>query len=155
MARDDLDEEEDGNDSDKSDFIGERRRRRRRRRHYDDYDDDEDDEDEDEDDEDDPIDHNAAPLPAGFQGQPVTCPCCIPNNNIGFTCADGVRLAPLPADATFGDYYARLLPQPGHTQCQNCRKHLPVIPEAQGEVADRFRCKFFGSFRGAAYKSLN
>jgi hypothetical protein len=72
----------------------------------------------------------------------VTCPCCLPNNNIGFTCADGVRLAPLPANATFGLYYARLQPQPGHTQCQACRKHLPMIPEAQGEVADRFRCKF-------------
>lgn len=141
MARDDLDEEEDGNDSDKSDLIG-GERPRRRNRHYDYDEDDEDEYDEDEDDEEDAIDHNLLPLPAGFMGQPVTCPCCLPNNNIGFTCPDGVRLEPLPANATFGDYYARLQPQPGHLQCPNCRKHLPVIPEAQGDIADRFRCKF-------------
>lgn len=140
MARDDLDEEEDGNDSDKSDLIG-GERPRRRNRHYDYDEDDEDEYDEDEDDEEDAIDHNLLPLPAGFMGQPVTCPCCLPNNNIGFTCPDGVRLEPLPANATFGDYYARLQPQPGHLQCPNCRKHLPVIPEAQGDIADRFRCK--------------
>ncbi|KAF9545633.1 hypothetical protein EC957_010614 [Mortierella hygrophila] len=134
MARDDLEEEEGGNDSDKSDLIG-GERPRRRNRHYDD--DDEDDEDEYDEDEDD----NLLPLPAGFQGQPVTCPCCLPNNNIGFTCPDGVRLEPLPGNATYGDYIARLQPQPGHLQCPNCRKHLPVIPEAQGDIADRFRCK--------------
>lgn len=141
MARDDLDEEEDGNDSDKSDLIG-GERPRRRNRHYDyDDEDDEDEYDEDEDDDEDAVDHNLLPLPAGFLGQPVTCPCCLPNNNIGFTCPDGVRLEPLPANATYGDYYARLQPQPGHSQCPNCRKHIPVIPEAQGDVADQFRCK--------------
>ncbi|KAF8943598.1 hypothetical protein BGZ47_005268 [Haplosporangium gracile] len=140
MTRDDLDEEEDGNDSDKSDLIGGERPRRRNR--YDDDDDEAEDEyDGDEDDDDDAVDYNLLPLPAGFQGQPVTCPCCLPNNNIGFTCPDGVRLAPLPANATFGDYYARLQPQPGHLQCLQCRKHLPVIPGAQGDIADRFRCK--------------
>ncbi|KAF9289322.1 hypothetical protein BGZ88_007803 [Linnemannia elongata] len=141
MARDDLDEEEGGNDSDKSDLIG-GERPRRRNRHYDyDDEDDEDEYDEDEDDDEDAVDHNLQPLPVGFQGLPVSCPCCLPNNNIGFTCPDGVRLEPLPANATFGDYYARLQPQPGHLQCPNCRKHLPVIPEAQIDIADRFRCK--------------
>ncbi|KAF9143913.1 hypothetical protein BG015_000258 [Linnemannia schmuckeri] len=140
MARDDLDEEEDGNDSDKSDLIG-GERPRRRNRYDDDDDEDEDEYDDNEDDDDGAVDHNLLPLPAGFQGLPVTCPCCLPNNNIGFTCPDGVRLAPLPANATFGDYYARLQHQPGHLQCLQCRKHLPVIPEVQGDIADRFRCK--------------
>ncbi|KAK3847124.1 MAG: hypothetical protein J3R72DRAFT_431914 [Linnemannia gamsii] len=141
MERDDV--EEDGADSDKSDLVG--KRPRHRNRHYDDDDDGEDeyDEDEDNDDYDDGfngLDYNLRPLPVGFQGAQVMCDCCHPNNNIGYTCPDGVRLAPLAANATFGDYNARLLPQPGHSLCGACRKHVPVIPEDH-DLADRFRCK--------------
>ncbi|KAF9124451.1 hypothetical protein BGW39_008202 [Mortierella sp. 14UC] len=142
MERDDV--EEDGADSDKSDLVG-RRPGHRNRNYHNGNDDDEEEYDEDDEDEDNDDGFNGPngylrPLPVGFQGRPVTCPCCYPNNNVGFTCPDGVRLAPLAADANYVDYQARLQPQPGHSQCQSCHTHIPVIPEDQ-DLAYRFKCK--------------
>ncbi|KAF9105280.1 hypothetical protein BGX29_000308 [Mortierella sp. GBA35] len=140
MGRDDMDEE-DGADSDASDLVAKRPGHRNQ-----DYDD-EDDEDEEDEDEDGDVhlnfnfNHNLQPLPPGFLLYPVTCPCCDPNNAIGYTCPDDVRLAPLPANATWGDYNARIQPQPGHTRCRTCNKHVPLIPENLRDLADRYRCK--------------
>ncbi|KAF9182792.1 hypothetical protein BGZ51_004446 [Haplosporangium sp. Z 767] len=135
LARDDV--EDDGADSDSSNVV----LRNRRNRDSDDGDDDDDDGDDDEYSDDDNDGRNAR-LPPGFNGHPPTCPCCDPNNTLGYVCPDAVRLGPLPLNATYADYLARRSFQPGHTQCRDCRTHLPILPQTtQDPVADRFRCK--------------
>ncbi|KAK3816016.1 MAG: hypothetical protein J3Q66DRAFT_440528 [Benniella sp.] len=152
LQRDDI--EDDGVESDGSDLIASRARNRNRNRNRTrnpfngmnadvDDDDDDDDEDEDEDsDDDDGIGAQPIPLPVGFVGLPAVCPCCDPNNTLGYVCPDAVRLNPLPPGATYTDYLVSRHYQPGHTQCRHCRTHLPIIPPTvQGIAADQFQCK--------------
>ncbi|KAF9198546.1 hypothetical protein BGZ49_000618 [Haplosporangium sp. Z 27] len=134
LQRDDV--EDDGAQSDSSNII-----KRNGNRDYDDDDDDDDDDDEDSDSDGGYIGQglNFVPLPI----LPPNCPCCDPNNNLGYVCPDAVRIRPLPAHATHQDYYLRRQMQPGHTQCRNCRMHLPSIPStAQASVINRFRCEW-------------
>jgi len=148
LQRDDI--EDDGAESDGSDLIASRARNRNRNRTrnpfdgmntYVDDNDDDDDEDEDSDD-DDGMGVQPIPWPVGFVGLPAVCPCCDPNNTLGYVCPDAVRLNPLPAGATYTDYMVRRYDQPGHTQCRHCRTHLPIIPATvQGIAADQFQCK--------------
>ncbi|GJJ71106.1 E3 ubiquitin-protein ligase CHFR [Entomortierella parvispora] len=144
MARDDLEDE--GAESDTSNVIVQPRNPNNG------YGNDDDDDDDDEDDDDDDDDGGQFQFNGGVYGfgglwarAPTTCPCCNPNNLNGYTCPDGVRLQELPPNATYQEYQARLQIQPGHTQCRDCRKHLPVVelpdPVARDAVADRFRCK--------------
>lgn len=145
MARDDLEDE--GAESDTSNVIVRAVNRNN------DYGDDEDDEDEDEDDDD---DGGMQPLNGGVFGfggmwaMPTICPCCNPNNLNGYICPDGVRLQELPQNANFQEHQMRRQIQPGHTQCRDCRNHLPIVdlpdPVARDSVADRFRCRFFNSW---------
>ncbi|KAF9104385.1 hypothetical protein BGX27_010119 [Mortierella sp. AM989] len=138
LKRDDV--EEDGAESDTSNVIKTSGNRNRNRN--DDDDDDGDDSSSDDSDSDAVQNIWSATLPLGFIGLPATCPCCDANNNLGYICPAAVRLDPLPPQATFVDYNSRRQIQPGHTQCQHCRRHLPVIPAtAQASVADHFRCK--------------
>ncbi|KAF9400867.1 hypothetical protein BGZ94_005364 [Podila epigama] len=147
MAREDLEDEDAGAESDTSNIIPEPRQRRRRRRDYDDDDDDDDEEDEENEDEDEEDDDNddgglfANGFPPFFVRQPVTCPCCLPNNPLGYVCPDNVRLAALPDNATFAEYQARLAVQPGHDQCQECRIHIPALDQVPEAIANHFRCK--------------
>ncbi|KAF9353943.1 hypothetical protein BGX26_008302 [Mortierella sp. AD094] len=140
LKREDV--EEDGAESDTSNVI---RRTRNRNRNRDDQDDDEDDEGDDDDDDDSDSDGGrdiyAGPIPPGFNALPPNCPCCDPNNNIGYVCPIAVRLGPLPPQATLADYFNRRQIQPGHDQCHHCKKHIPVIPPAtQDSVAKLFQC---------------
>lgn len=74
------------------------------------------------------------------------CPCCDPNNTLGYVCPDGVRLAPLPQGASYSDHLNRRQFQPGHTQCKDRHTHPPIIPATvQDGVTDQFRYRF--SFR--------
>ncbi|KAF9173143.1 hypothetical protein BGX20_003987 [Mortierella sp. AD010] len=133
LKREDV---EDGAESDTSNVI--RRTRNRNRNRYDD----DDDEDDDDDDDGSDSDSDGGPIPPGFNALPPNCPCCDPNNNIGYVCPIAVRLGPLPPQATLADYFNRRQIQPGHDQCQHCRKHIPVIPPgAQDSVAKLFQCK--------------
>ncbi|KAI8601068.1 hypothetical protein EDD21DRAFT_375472 [Dissophora ornata] len=134
MKRDDI--EDSGAVSDSSDVINAGHGAGRSRNNND-YGSDE--EEESESDDDDYADGQNVPANFVF---PATCPCCDLNNNLGYVCSDAVRIGPLPANPTYGDYMAYVQVKPGHTLCRDCRAHLPLIPPtAQGTVADRFICK--------------
>ena len=144
MARDDLEDE--GAESDTSNVIV------RARNPNNGYGGDEDDDDEYDDEDDDEDDADQPPFVLGVNGiggMWMTCPCCDPNNLNGYRCPDGVRLQVLPPNANYQEHIARRQIQPGHTQCRDCMKHLPVVelpdPVARDAAADRFRCKYSDS----------
>lgn len=145
MARDDVDEEDEGAESDTSNIMPEPPRRRRNNPYIhnnDDDDHDEYDEDEDEDEDEDYEDDNDNGFPLYFFRQPTTCPCCLPNNNLGYVCPPAVRLVPLPDNTTYQEYVVRRMVQPGHSQCTDCRNHIPAVNDTvPAATANKFRCK--------------
>ncbi|KAF9211286.1 hypothetical protein BGZ59_008295 [Podila verticillata] len=144
MARDDVDEEDEGAESDTSNIMPEPPRQRRNNHyiHNDDEDDrDEYDDDEDEDEDDDYEDYDDG-FPRFFFRQPTTCPCCLPNNNLGYVCPPDVRLVPLPDNTHYQEYVVRRMVQPGHSQCTDCRNHIPAVNDTvPAATANKFRCK--------------
>ncbi|KAG0076101.1 hypothetical protein BGZ92_002572, partial [Podila epicladia] len=143
MARDDVDEEDEGAESDTSNIMPEPPRRHHRNLLYNDVDGHyEDDDEEDEEDEDDDYvdDNNNNGFPLFFFRQPTTCPCCLPDNNTGYICPPDVRLVPLPDDTNFQDYMLRRLVQRGHSQCTDCRNHIPLVSDTvPAATANRFQ----------------
>ncbi|KAG0240328.1 hypothetical protein BGW41_007041 [Actinomortierella wolfii] len=130
-------EEDEGAENDDSNLIQPRRRNDRLLDHEDEEEEDDDDLEGDEEE-----DGNAQPIPNWMEQRATECPCCDPNNAHGYVCPDDVRLVPLPQPVTFGAYTQRRTMQPGHTQCQGCRDHLPLITDpTKQDVADKFRCK--------------
>ncbi|KAF9329156.1 hypothetical protein BG006_007779 [Podila minutissima] len=137
MTRDDVDEEDEGAESDTSNIMPEPPRQRLRNPFIYNYDDEEDEEDEDDDD----VDDNNG-FPPFFVRQPTTCPCCLPDNNLGYICPPDVRLVPLPDDTNFQDYMVRRMVQRGHSQCTGCRNHIPFVNDTvPAATANRFQCK--------------
>ncbi|KAG0051249.1 hypothetical protein BGZ83_003956 [Gryganskiella cystojenkinii] len=144
LARDDL--EDGGAESDSSNVIR-AGNNYDEDEHEDDGDEDDDNEDEDNDDDHDNggnhFVHNLLGYAFGAGAHQI-CPCCDPNNVLGYTCPDAVRLRPLGPHANHMEYQNRLRIQPGHSQCRNCNSHLPIVDlNAPGReaIADKFRCK--------------
>ncbi|KAG0039495.1 hypothetical protein BGZ82_008006 [Podila clonocystis] len=131
MARDDVEEEDEGAESDTSNIMPEPPRQRRYNPfiHNDDDDDAHNgyDEEDEEDEDDDYVDDNDNGFPHFFFRQPTTCPCCLPNNNLGYVCPPDVRLEPLPDNTNYQDYVVRRMVQRGHSQCTDCRNHIPLV----------------------------
>lgn len=146
-----MDEEDEGAESDTSNIMPEPPRHRRHNPYihnddddaHDEYDDEEDEEDED----DDYVDDNDNGFPRFFFRQPTTCPCCLPNNNLGYVCPPEVRLEPLPDNTNYQDYVIRRMVQPGHSQCIDCRNHIPLVNDTvPAATANRFQCKLARRF---------